>query len=765
MLYATNRFPGDGRTTTYEISFVGGYLDRTHVRAYIEDASLVQTPVTLTSGNFLGPSTLAGITPIPVGSTLVVYRDTPKAPLVDFVNGSRMTEANLDTATRQGAFIAAEGADASLGNVAESASRAEAAAQTATSASTTAVSAKEQAVSASVAAVASAEAAAAAAHGSLKAYATRAEAEIAAALLPDGTDIEVAQDETRAGARTRYKVQAGSLVFVVNLDQTKLDLAAATGASIVGYNAQFLNAVTRTLQSKAQEFPSVFDYMTGNEITAVLSEVSGADLTTPFQRALTAMTGLSAGRQRYLEVPRGLYPLTQIKMEDLQDVTVIMKGAKLNAISAAALTSMVEIVNTLNFRILGSWEALGGNRTNYEAMVHCTARPGGVIEPTNGICTTTEIHGLVGRNAKCVLQLGDYTKDDVISEINVYGLGAKDCPTVVHGGGSQTGATFHGCNITSEANAVINAVPGTAPEIALWLEGGFYTVNGGEVLHLLSSANETIRMSPCQSAFYSSPYPMLRMNGVHFECAAVIAAISNPRGIAAPSSDISQLALIGCGGYMNPSIAASNLIDIADASYAGRVQVRGGNFYSQITPRAAQNIGVIAGAPTLIDTDSTSFGAGHKHWLGGISGGKVLHDPIAAISASNLNSQSVASGASGILKWITKASSGVFGRYAAAYDTATGVFTVPAFGVTSMRISMAAAVSSPGAGYVEVLRNGSRAAIRKIVATDLSVDIEYSENDIPAGTTYSIQLSSTGGTPIAFAGSATDFLTVTIGTN
>lgn len=112
MLYATNRFPGDGMTTQYEISFVGGYLDRAHVKAYVEGADLVQTPVTIRPGNFLGPHTIGGIAPVPVGSTLVIYRDTPKAPIVDFVNGSRFTESNLDTATRQGAFIAAEGADA-----------------------------------------------------------------------------------------------------------------------------------------------------------------------------------------------------------------------------------------------------------------------------------------------------------------------------------------------------------------------------------------------------------------------------------------------------------------------------------------------------------------------------------------------------------------------------------------------------------------------------------------------------------------------------
>lgn len=72
---------------------------------------------------------------------------------------------------------------------------------------------------------AGAEAAAAAAHGGIKAYATKAEAAIASTLLPDGADVEVSQDESLSGARTRYKVQGGALVFVVNLDQMRIDLA------------------------------------------------------------------------------------------------------------------------------------------------------------------------------------------------------------------------------------------------------------------------------------------------------------------------------------------------------------------------------------------------------------------------------------------------------------------------------------------------------------------------------------------------------------
>lgn len=96
--------------------------------------------------------------------------------------------------------------------------------------------------------------------GGIKAYATHAEAAIAASLLPDGADAEVSQDETRDGARTRYKVQAGALVFVVNLDQTKLDLAAYSGAGMVGYLPEGVGAVATTVQSKLREFVSVKDF-------------------------------------------------------------------------------------------------------------------------------------------------------------------------------------------------------------------------------------------------------------------------------------------------------------------------------------------------------------------------------------------------------------------------------------------------------------------------------------------------------------------------
>ena len=112
-LYATNRFAGDGATTQYEINFVGQYIDRSHVKVYQEDnATKVRTYVSINDGNFLNDTTLRSLPVTPVGSTLVICRDTPKPPLVDFVNGARFTEYNMDLVARQGLFVAMEAMDA-----------------------------------------------------------------------------------------------------------------------------------------------------------------------------------------------------------------------------------------------------------------------------------------------------------------------------------------------------------------------------------------------------------------------------------------------------------------------------------------------------------------------------------------------------------------------------------------------------------------------------------------------------------------------------
>ncbi|WCD56176.1 tail fiber protein [Caulobacter phage KSC] len=104
--YSTNRFLSNGSQTTFEVSFAGGYISQSNVKAYYVNAL---GNIVLVSLTFIGPNTVSIGSPIPSGLTLVVYRDTPKdAPLVDFTDGSTINEKNLDKLARQAILATGE---------------------------------------------------------------------------------------------------------------------------------------------------------------------------------------------------------------------------------------------------------------------------------------------------------------------------------------------------------------------------------------------------------------------------------------------------------------------------------------------------------------------------------------------------------------------------------------------------------------------------------------------------------------------------------
>lgn len=106
--YSINHAPGDGVQTVFEISFAGGYISRDHVKAFIRNGD-IRTEVAL---SFINDFTVQTSIAPPMGSVLVIYRDTPKdKPLANFSDGAVITEANLDTNAMQAVFIAAEALD------------------------------------------------------------------------------------------------------------------------------------------------------------------------------------------------------------------------------------------------------------------------------------------------------------------------------------------------------------------------------------------------------------------------------------------------------------------------------------------------------------------------------------------------------------------------------------------------------------------------------------------------------------------------------
>jgi len=97
-------------------------LDRSHVQAFTVDGS---DNVAVVPFEWAGDSSVVVTPAVPIGTTLVVYRDTPKdKPLANFSDGAVISEANLDRNAAQAVFIAAEALDRGEGALNEFSSRA-----------------------------------------------------------------------------------------------------------------------------------------------------------------------------------------------------------------------------------------------------------------------------------------------------------------------------------------------------------------------------------------------------------------------------------------------------------------------------------------------------------------------------------------------------------------------------------------------------------------------------------------------------------------
>jgi hypothetical protein len=107
--YAQITYTGNGSTTSFAIPFP--FLDGSHVKAYING--------TLNTNFTISTSTLVFATAPANGATVRIERQTPiDVRLVDFQDGSVLTEADLDKSANQTFYIAQEVSDDSFNNMA-----------------------------------------------------------------------------------------------------------------------------------------------------------------------------------------------------------------------------------------------------------------------------------------------------------------------------------------------------------------------------------------------------------------------------------------------------------------------------------------------------------------------------------------------------------------------------------------------------------------------------------------------------------------------
>lgn len=97
--YAQVTYTGNGSTTDYSITF--DFIDSSHVKAFLDG--------TETSAFTISSSTLSFTTAPSSGATIRIERQTPiDERLVDFTDGSVLTESDLDKSANQNFYVAQE---------------------------------------------------------------------------------------------------------------------------------------------------------------------------------------------------------------------------------------------------------------------------------------------------------------------------------------------------------------------------------------------------------------------------------------------------------------------------------------------------------------------------------------------------------------------------------------------------------------------------------------------------------------------------------
>lgn len=113
MAYSQVVIPGDGFTTLLNVGLALGYINKDHVRVYVEGEVDGAGDIVYRAFSFTTPNLLQVVgSAAPVGNNYVVQRSVPKDSLiVDWENGDPLNAENLNKSQKQLAMMAHEALD------------------------------------------------------------------------------------------------------------------------------------------------------------------------------------------------------------------------------------------------------------------------------------------------------------------------------------------------------------------------------------------------------------------------------------------------------------------------------------------------------------------------------------------------------------------------------------------------------------------------------------------------------------------------------
>lgn len=469
---------------------------------------------------------------------------------------------------------------------------------------------------------------------------------------------------------------------------------------------------------------------------------SGIDSTEAFQTAGTFLLR-NLPEVTSLYVPPIQLNISQVELRDVSNFNIHFDGTYILGTATTSKSSIIKVVNALQFTTSGSFIIEAVNSSNYTYAIELTAGLPSLIAPLTGIMTQVHVASPRFRKFPCAVRVGDGS-DLQISEILITDILSNSCNCIIEANGSQV-------IVNTSGNLMVEPQPGfTYPAGCANCIGGIVYHNGGELVTSVGGSESAIAIiKQSSSTLYGNPFGSFKATGSHIECNGYLKMVVNSSGITGASdSKYSCVSFTNCQGSMLNG--AQVLASIAVSDYEGALIIDDScNFYTSTT-RTSRIVYSLSNKFRL-KVGNGAFGKGFGTLSEEIGSGNVdwKHD-LQPIMRMNVNTVTIPSSGQAPLGFSSRESTGDYAFYYP--DTTSGgivlthslscmviSISVPATGILTVvvKIDGAEYFSCQGSGSViltrEMIPVGSTITFTAINGTGSSVTTASSARVIVSG--------------------------------
>ena len=325
-----------------------------------------------------------------------------------------------------------------------------------------------------------------------------------------------------------------------------------------------------------------------------------------------------------------------------------------------------------NASIYGRFEVSGQKKPGINSSIR-------VWSEGNGGVSNINFFGVVPGDCINTWKFGD---DDypnaLVSEITVFGGHTTGTPRPINCVGTQTYINFTGVNCVSQIQPEF---PGVDP-INVTVKGAQVKFIGGELIHAADIAGGVVFVEPIVDPVHGNSYGNFASVHVHTETAAALAVIWNPNGIANTISKRTGISFLGSHGYHSQDNGEFISVNGTATDFNGFIKIDDMSMYS-LVQRTQPNI---VARNAHVYYDEKGFGDNFMKGLQAVVGGVLHFSQRPILVAKNANGQVFTTAVNTVIYSEPEFNDDTY-RWSTNYNASTGVFTVPAGGLTAVTVS------------------------------------------------------------------------------